>query len=134
MRCSLVRAREKRSCKKHKQHTHHHTCKLAAPMYPAPILAPPQAGMWNVCAYSHIARSHYCLSPENLNVFVNHLSPDITDDGLRRMFSTFGNIESAKVMVDLSTGLSRGFGFVKFSDIESGMYYLLACGRTYCML
>eukprot|EP01133_Synstelium_polycarpum_P017350 gene17350-20700_t len=35
------------------------------------------------------------------------------------MFSTFGEIESCRVMIDLATAQSRGFGFVKFRDNAS---------------
>lgn len=66
--------------------------------------------------------TYFCrVVPENQNIFINHLPPECTDEGLQKMFQTFGPIESAKVMLDLSTGLSRGFGFVKFADIASGM-------------
>lgn len=40
-----------------------------------------------------------------------------------QMFSTFGDIESARVMVDLGTRVSKGYGFVKFRSAESGMNF-----------
>jgi RNA recognition motif-containing protein len=52
-------------------------------------------------------------SGEVRNLFVNYLGQEINDEGLRNMFSPFGTIESAKVMVDLASGQSKGFGFVK---------------------
>jgi hypothetical protein len=35
---------------------------------------------------------------------------------LQRLFEPFGRIEETKVIKDRATGLSKGFGFVKFSD------------------
>lgn len=55
-------------------------------------------------------------SPSKLdltNVFVKFLPPEIDDAGLRWLFSPFGYILSAKVMVDSTSGASLGFGYVK---------------------
>lgn len=57
--------------------------------------------------------------PQN-NVFVSYLPEDITDDSLRALFAPYGNVESARVMVDFNTRASKGFGFVKYDDIASG--------------
>ncbi|EFA77985.1 RNA-binding region RNP-1 domain-containing protein [Heterostelium album PN500] len=53
---------------------------------------------------------------EQGNLFVNFLPSTVTTEDLRSMFSAFGAIESCRVMIDLVTGQSRGFGFVKFKD------------------
>jgi len=53
------------------------------------------------------------------NVFVKYIPPDMSDDGLLNLFSQFGHITSAKVMVDHSTGRSLGYGFVRYSTPES---------------
>lgn len=49
-------------------------------------------------------------------LFVGNLSFNTTDDGLMAAFSPFGNVASAKVIMDRDTGRSRGFGFVEFED------------------
>lgn len=51
---------------------------------------------------------------QQTNLFINYLPPDLDDAGLRHSFSPFGEIENCKVMLDLNTGESRCFGFVKF--------------------
>jgi len=48
-----------------------------------------------------------------MNIYIGNLSYNVTDDSLRSMFEEFGEIESAKVIMDRSTGRSKGFGFVE---------------------
>lgn len=51
-----------------------------------------------------------------MNIYVGNLSNDVTEDELRQFFETFGSVESAKIIMDRDTGLSRGFGFVEMPD------------------
>jgi len=51
-------------------------------------------------------------SLDRCNVFVKYLPPDLTDDGLHALFQPFGDIISAKVMVDHISGNSLGYGCV----------------------
>jgi RNA recognition motif-containing protein len=50
-----------------------------------------------------------------MNIYVSNLSFHTTDDDLQNMFSKFGEVTSAKVIMDRETGRSRGFGFVEMS-------------------
>jgi polyadenylate-binding protein len=50
---------------------------------------------------------------QGVNLYVKNLDDNITDDGLRSQFESFGKITSAKVMCD-EAGRSKGFGFVCF--------------------
>mmetsp|Transcript_62846 Transcript_62846/g.187370 ORF Transcript_62846/g.187370 Transcript_62846/m.187370 type:complete len:455 (-) Transcript_62846:107-1471(-) len=54
--------------------------------------------------------------PPGCNLFVFHLPDDWTDDDLHEYFAPHGNVVSAKVMKELGTGRSRGFGFVSYED------------------
>lgn len=38
------------------------------------------------------------------------------DEDLKKFFSEYGEVTSAKVIMDRATGNSRGFGFVEMSD------------------
>jgi RNA recognition motif-containing protein len=51
-------------------------------------------------------------SMETNNVFVKYLPEYINDSSLRELFSPFGNVISAKVMVDHVTGTTLGYGYV----------------------
>jgi len=54
--------------------------------------------------------------PPGCNLFVFHLPDDWTDDDLHEYFAPHGSVVSAKVMKELGTGRSRGFGFVSYED------------------
>jgi hypothetical protein len=50
------------------------------------------------------------------NLYIGYLPNNISEEELQRLFEPFGRIEETKVIKDRGTGLSKGFGFVKFSD------------------
>ncbi len=51
-------------------------------------------------------------------LYVGSLSWNTDSAGLEQAFSTYGEIEEAKVITDRDTGRSRGFGFVTFANEE----------------
>jgi RNA recognition motif-containing protein len=51
-----------------------------------------------------------------MNIFVAKLSPRMTDESLESLFSKFGTVESAKVIMDRDTGRSKCYGFVEMPD------------------
>lgn len=55
------------------------------------------------------------------NLFVANLSYDVDDALFRSVFEKFGEIRSAKVMLDIHTGISRGFGFVMYVDDKAAV-------------
>ena len=50
------------------------------------------------------------------HVFVGDLSPEVNDDVLAKAFSAFGTLSDARVMWDMNSGKSRGYGFLAFRD------------------
>jgi len=48
-----------------------------------------------------------------MNIYVGSLSREVTEEELRQAFETFGEVTSAKIITDRSSGISRGFGFVE---------------------
>ncbi len=53
-----------------------------------------------------------------MNLYISNISYNISDEDLRQLFADYGEITSAKVIMDRETGRSRGFGFVELSDDE----------------
>lgn len=54
----------------------------------------------------------------NNKLYVGNLSYSVTDDDLSNQFAEFGQVSSAKVMIDRDTGRSKGFGFVEMGTDE----------------
>lgn len=50
-----------------------------------------------------------------MNMYVSNLGFHVTEHDLRKLFEAFGEVTSAKLIVDRESGRSRGFGFVEMS-------------------
>ena len=51
-----------------------------------------------------------------MNLFVANISRTVTEDALKALFSEFGEVASAKIVIDKFTGESKGFGFVEMTN------------------
>jgi RNA recognition motif-containing protein len=51
-------------------------------------------------------------------LFVGKLSYDSTDDSLKALFAQYGTVESAQVIKDRDSGMSKGFAFVEMAKPE----------------
>lgn len=54
----------------------------------------------------------------NNRLYVGNLAYSVRDDDLQHLFSPFGQVQSAKVMMERDTGRSKGFGFVEMANAE----------------
>lgn len=52
-------------------------------------------------------------------IYVGNLAYKINDEELKTMFSPYGSVLSAQVIVDRDTQRSKGFGFVEMETAES---------------
>lgn len=55
-----------------------------------------------------------------MNIFIAGLSYSITDADLNDLFGEYGEITSAKVVMDRETNRSKGYGFVEMNDEAAG--------------
>lgn len=51
-----------------------------------------------------------------MNIFVARLNYDTQEGDLRHVFEAYGEVDSAKIIMDRYTGRSRGFGFVEMPN------------------
>lgn len=51
-----------------------------------------------------------------MNIYVSNLSFAVVDEDLRSYFAEYGEVSSAKVIMDKYTNRSKGFGFVEMPD------------------
>ena len=65
-----------------------------------------------------------------MNIFVAKLSRNTTADDLIRLFEPFGEVVSAKVIVDRVTGNSKGYGFVEMASEEEGEKAIAGLNET----
>ncbi|MDQ2971087.1 MAG: RNA-binding protein [Acidobacteriota bacterium] len=55
-----------------------------------------------------------------MKLYVGNLAHNISEDQLRDAFTRFGKPDSARIITDRTSGQSKGFGFVEFSNDEEG--------------
>ena len=65
-------------------------------------------------------------------LYVGNLSYDTGSEDLQRLFSQFGEVRSAEVIMERDTGRSKGFGFVEMgSDAEAQAAISALDGRDF---
>jgi RNA recognition motif-containing protein len=59
-----------------------------------------------------------------MNLFVGNLASDVKDEDLQALFSKHGRVENVKIIRDMFSQTSKGFGFVEMpgkADAEKAM-------------
>lgn len=59
------------------------------------------------------------------------MSNEVNDEVLLQAFSAFGSVSEARVMWDMKTGRSRGYGFVAFREFEDAEKALKSMDREW---
>jgi RNA recognition motif-containing protein len=54
-----------------------------------------------------------------MKIYAGNLSYNVSDEDLRAAFAQFGTVDSADVIMDRTSGRSKGFGFVEMSDASA---------------
>ena len=65
-----------------------------------------------------------------MNIFVAKLNFDTSESKLRSAFEEFGEVDSAKIIMDKFTGRSKGFGFVEMPNDDSALEAIKALNDT----
>ena len=55
-----------------------------------------------------------------MNIYVANLSFSLQDEDLKEFFVPYGEVSSARIIMDKATDRSRGFGFVEMTDEAAG--------------
>ncbi|MEJ2514806.1 MAG: RNA-binding protein [Gammaproteobacteria bacterium] len=53
------------------------------------------------------------------SIYVGNLPFSATEDEVRNLFASYGNVDSVKIITDRETGRPRGFAFVEMGDAEA---------------
>jgi RNA recognition motif-containing protein len=54
-----------------------------------------------------------------MNIYVGNLPYSVTEEAMRTMFEQYGEVISAKLVMDRETGRMRGFGFVEMDNTDA---------------
>jgi RNA recognition motif-containing protein len=52
-----------------------------------------------------------------MNIYVGNLAKDVTDEELQNAFAEYGHIKSVKIIRDMFSGESKGFGFIEMPGV-----------------
>lgn len=52
-----------------------------------------------------------------MNIFVGNLSNDVTEEDLNNLFSEFGQVKEVKIIRDMFSQQTKGFGFVEMPGL-----------------
>lgn len=63
-------------------------------------------------------------------LYVGNMSYQTTEDQLEDLFSQFGTVLSANVIIDRMTNRSKGFGFVEMEDGDAADAAITALNNT----
>ena len=51
-----------------------------------------------------------------MNIYVGNMPYSMSEEDLKTLFGTYGNVSSARLVTDRETGRAKGFGFVEMGD------------------
>ena len=55
-----------------------------------------------------------------MNIYIGNISYSVDEQELGQIFSEYGEVSSAKIIIDRVTGRSKGFGFVEMPNDDEG--------------
>ena len=58
------------------------------------------------------------MNQQNQKLYVGNLNFDVTEDQVRELFGSFGEVQEVKIVMDRFSGRSRGFAFVRMATTD----------------
>jgi RNA recognition motif-containing protein len=58
------------------------------------------------------------MNQQNQKLYVGNLNFDATEDQVRELFGSFGEVQEVKIVMDRFSGRSRGFAFVRMATAD----------------
>jgi RNA recognition motif-containing protein len=55
-----------------------------------------------------------------MNIYIGNIAYTMDDHDLEQLFGEFGEVSSARIIIDRATNRSKGFGFVEMTNDEEG--------------
>ncbi|MBW8040122.1 MAG: RNA-binding protein [Planctomycetes bacterium] len=65
-----------------------------------------------------------------MDIYIGNLSPETSEDELRKLFEPYGKVKSINIMKDTFSGRPLGFGFVKMSKSKEAQEAISILNRT----
>jgi RNA recognition motif-containing protein len=77
--------------------------------------------------------THYLVKSLFMNIYVGNMNFNLGNDELTNLFSQFGTVTSAKIIIDKVTGRSKGFGFVEMTNDDEARSAIAGLHETEVM-
>lgn len=68
-----------------------------------------------------------------MNIFVGNINYKLTNDSLQQLFTNYGEVSSARIIIDKMSGRSKGFGFVEMPNEEDALKAIASLHETEVM-
>lgn len=65
-----------------------------------------------------------------MNIYIGNLPYSISEDELRDLFASHGEVSSANIIIDKDSGRSKGFGFIEMPNKDQGESAIKAINET----
>jgi RNA recognition motif-containing protein len=67
-----------------------------------------------------LANIYHLISKTKMNIYVANIPWKASEEQLKQLFAEYGEVSSAKIIMDKVTQRSRGFGFIEMADDTAG--------------
>ena len=65
-----------------------------------------------------------------MNIYVGNLASDVKDEELKDLFSQHGRVDSVKIIRDMFSQTSKGFGFVEMPNDDEALEAINSLNET----